>query len=71
MKAGSLRLTILGGGAMHSPRYAPAGLLVEHIHRVMIDVGASGRHSVGLDYNCGQCHSCLLRGLALELRPTQ
>jgi hypothetical protein len=40
MKSGSLRLTLLGVGAMNSPRYAPAGLLVEYTnHRVMIDGG--------------------------------
>jgi hypothetical protein len=38
--AGSLRLTLLGVGAMNSPRYAPAGLLVEHGGiRVAIDGG--------------------------------
>lgn len=36
-----VRLTLLGVGAMNSPRYAPAGLLVEHkSYRVMIDGGA-------------------------------
>lgn len=36
----SLRLTLLGVGAMNSPRYAPAGLLVEcGATRVMIDGG--------------------------------
>jgi hypothetical protein len=35
-----LRLTLLGIGAMASPRYRPAGLLVEHAGaRVMIDGG--------------------------------
>jgi hypothetical protein len=35
-----VRLTLLGVGAMNSPRYAPAGLLVEHRrHRVMLDGG--------------------------------
>jgi hypothetical protein len=35
-----LRLTLLGIGAMNSPRYRPAGLLVEHGRsRVMIDGG--------------------------------
>src|SRR5579875_1807881 len=34
------RLTLLGVGAMRSPRFAPAGLLVEHGHdRVMLDGG--------------------------------
>lgn len=37
---GSLGLTLLGVGAMNSPRYAPAGLLVEHGRvRVAIDGG--------------------------------
>lgn len=40
MKVKSLRLTLLGVGAMNSPRYAPAGLLVEcGTARVMIDGG--------------------------------
>ncbi len=35
-----MRLTLLGVGAMNSPRYAPAGLLVEHRRlRVMLDGG--------------------------------
>src|SRR5215471_18745910 len=35
-----LRLTLLGVGAMKSPRYAPAGLLAEHgRERVAIDGG--------------------------------
>ena len=35
-----MRLTLLGAGAMASPRYAPAGLLVERRrHRVMLDGG--------------------------------
>lgn len=39
-KSGSLQLTLLGVGAMNSPRYAPAGLLVEAgSNRVMIDGG--------------------------------
>ena len=34
------RFTLLGAGAMNSPRYAPAGLLVEQSHvRVAIDGG--------------------------------
>ena len=40
MKVKSLRLTLLGVGAMNSPRYAPAGLLVECGSAcVMIDGG--------------------------------
>lgn len=36
----NLRLTLLGVGAMNSPRYGPAGLLVEYGNaRVMIDGG--------------------------------
>lgn len=37
---GRLRLTLLGAGAMNSPRYPPAGLLVRH-HRcqIMLDGG--------------------------------
>ena len=39
-KPGALRLTLVGVGAMNSPRYAPAGLLVERgCSRVMIDGG--------------------------------
>jgi Beta-lactamase superfamily domain len=38
--APGLRLTLLGAGAMNSPRYAPAGLLAEHATaRVAIDGG--------------------------------
>lgn len=47
-KRRTLQLTILGVGAMASPRYAPAGLLVEAAgRRVMIDggKGASRRGS--------------------------
>lgn len=37
------RLTLTGVGAMNSPRYAPAGLLVEHERsRVMLDGGRRG-----------------------------
>jgi hypothetical protein len=37
---GTLRVTLLGVGAMNSPRYAPAGLLVEYATvRVAIDGG--------------------------------
>ena len=40
MKVKSLRLTLLGVGAMNSPLYAPAGLLVEcGTARVMIESG--------------------------------
>ncbi len=40
LKPGAVRLTLLGVGAMKSPRYAPAGLLVEYGgSRVMIDGG--------------------------------
>ena len=39
---GSVRLTLLGVGAMNSPRYRPAGLLVGwHGRRVMLDGGGS------------------------------
>ena len=35
-----IRFTLLGVGAMNSPRYAPAGLLIEYKgHRIMIDGG--------------------------------
>jgi hypothetical protein len=35
-------MTLLGVGAMNSPRYAPAGLLVEYrTHRVMLDGGGA------------------------------
>lgn len=40
MKTALVRLTLLGVGAMNSPRFAPAGLLVEHARqRVMLDGG--------------------------------
>ena len=42
-----LRLTLLGVGAMNSPRYAPAGLLVESERgRVMLD-GGPGAEPIG------------------------
>lgn len=38
--AGRLRLTLLGVGAMNSPRFAPAGLLLRHgRHRIVLDGG--------------------------------
>lgn len=46
----ALRLTTLGVGAMASPRFAPAGLLVEaEGKRVMIDGGRGAEPSDGLD----------------------
>ena len=40
MIAGSVRMTLLGVGAMNSPRYRPAGLLISwHGRRVMLDGG--------------------------------
>jgi len=48
--AGSLRLPLLGVGAMNSPRYAPAGLLVEHgTIRVAIDGGPGAAPAGRLD----------------------
>jgi hypothetical protein len=45
-----LRLTLLGVGAMNSPRYAPAGLLVEYqAHRVMLDGGGAADPGGRLD----------------------
>src|SRR6266542_7125338 len=44
------RLTLLGVGAMSSPRYAPAGLLVEHRRRrVMLDGGLGAEPDGKLD----------------------
>jgi hypothetical protein len=44
------RLTLLGVGAMNSPRYAPAGLLVEHLDaRLAIDGGPGAEPSGELD----------------------
>jgi hypothetical protein len=44
------RLTLLGVGAMRSPRYAPAGLLVEHGRdRVMIDGGPGAAPGARID----------------------
>lgn len=41
MPSGHLRLTLTGVGAMNSPRFAPAGLLVEHrSSRIMLDGGS-------------------------------
>jgi Beta-lactamase superfamily domain len=48
--AGSVRLTLLGVGAMNSPRYAPAGLLVEHGRvRVALDGGPGAAPAGRLD----------------------
>jgi Beta-lactamase superfamily domain len=46
MTTAQVRLTLIGVGAMNSPRYAPAGLLVERkTHRVMIDGGPGAEPS--------------------------
>ncbi len=43
-------MTLLGVGAMNSPRYAPAGLLVEYrTHRVMLDGGGAADPAGRLD----------------------
>src|SRR5882762_3139260 len=48
--SGSLRLVLLGVGAMKSPRYAPAGLLVEYgAHRVMLDGGPGAEPAQPID----------------------
>jgi Beta-lactamase superfamily domain len=48
--ADRVRLTLLGVGAMNSPRYAPAGLLVEHGRaRVAIDGGPGAAPGGRLD----------------------
>jgi hypothetical protein len=45
-----VRLTLLGVGAMNSPRYAPAGLLVEFERcRVMLDGGPGAEPAGALD----------------------
>lgn len=45
-----MRLTLLGVGAMNSPRYAPAGLLLEHgRHRVAFDGGPGAEPPEGVD----------------------
>jgi len=50
MRAASLKLTLLGVGAMNSPRYAPAGLLVEYdTVRVAIDGGPGAAPGGRLD----------------------
>ena len=47
---GPFRLTLTGVGAMNSPRFAPAGLMVEHERaRVMLDGGARGAPLGSLD----------------------
>lgn len=47
---GPFRLTLTGVGAMNSPRFAPAGLLLEHERaRVMFDGGAEGAPEGSLD----------------------
>jgi hypothetical protein len=44
------RLTLLGVGAMNSPRFAPAGLLIEHHRcRVMLDGGPGAQPAPPLD----------------------
>lgn len=46
----TLTLTLLGVGAMRSPRYAPAGLLVTFgSHRIMLDGGAEANPKGRLD----------------------
>jgi hypothetical protein len=46
----ALRLTLLGIGAMASPRYRPAGILVEYADvRVMIDGGPGATPTGRLD----------------------
>ncbi|HZE17164.1 MAG TPA: MBL fold metallo-hydrolase [Mycobacterium sp.] len=46
-------LTLLGVGAMNSPRYRPAGLLVRWAgHRVMLDGGGPADPGPGLDAWC-------------------
>jgi len=48
--AGRLRLTLLGVGAMNSPRYAPAGLLVEYgAVRVAVDGGPGAAPACRID----------------------
>ncbi|MGP3983180.1 MBL fold metallo-hydrolase [Streptomyces sp. KR80] len=50
LMTGSLRLTLLGVGAMNSPRYAPAGLLVRHGRlRLAIDGGPGAEPPERLD----------------------
>ena len=45
-----VRLTLMGVGAMNSPRYAPAGVLVEcRGHRIMLDGGARSKPVGKLD----------------------
>ena len=45
-----MQLTLLGVGAMNSPRYAPAGLLVEHDDtRIMLDGGGAAAPSDPID----------------------
>jgi hypothetical protein len=56
----ALRLTLLGVGAMRSPRYAPAGLLVSYGRtRVMIDAGP--------DTDCSQAEAWLVTDDRAEL----
>src|SRR5215831_6259917 len=47
---GGVRFTLLGAGAMNSPRYRPAGLLVAWRHRrVMFDGGGAATPAPPLD----------------------
>ena len=54
METGLIRLTVLGVGAMNSPRYAPAGPLVKYRkHRIMLDGGPGAEP-------CGQIDAWLV-----------
>ena len=64
-EVGKLRLTLLGVGAMNSPRYAPAGLLVEYgAVRVAVDGGPGAAPAGRLDaWLVTDEHAELIRGL--------
>ena len=70
-KLESLRLTLLGVGAMNSPRYAPAGLLVEYNGaRVIIDGGPGATTKRKLSaWLVTDKHSELIREICKLARP--
>ena len=76
MPSGDIRLTLLGVGAMNSPIYAPAGLLIEYGRdRIMIDGGKSaepkGKLSAWLvsDAKSELAHDVRTRARARGLEP--
>ena len=76
VRPGGVRLTLLGVGAMNSPRYRPAGLLVVWPHRrVMFDGGDDATPAPPLDdwFVCDERAELMpdirRRGRTLDVRP--